>query len=101
MAPKLITIKKIKNEKMCKLSIILFIILIFISIIKQIINKDGVSHYNFIQRNTISYWILISLSLGLAKIIYKSYLYFPIMFIIIYGIHELLWYKLFIQITRL
>ena len=85
---------------MCNVSIVLFIILIIISIFKKILNKDGVSNYNFIQRNTMSYWLLISLSLGLSKIIYKTYLYFPIFFIIIYGIHELLWYKLFIQITK-
>ena len=44
---------------------ILIVSWIIISLIKKNMNKDGIHRYNFIQRNTIMYWILIVSSLYL------------------------------------
>ena len=63
-------IEYIGNEETLKnILCILVISWIIISIIKKNMDKDGIHRYNFIQRNTIMYWILIISSLYLAKLI--------------------------------
>ena len=59
-------------------------------------NKNGIHKYNFIQRNTIMYWILIVGSLYLSKTYFNNYWYSIIIFILLFIIHEILWYKFFI-----
>ena len=57
-------------------------------------NKWGISRYNFIQKNTIGYWLAISIAMYISKIKYFNYKYTPIFYILIIFIHELLWYSL-------
>lgn len=53
-----------------------------------------------ISRNTISYWLLISLSLLLSKMYFNTYKYFLIIAICITLIHEYFYYINFIGITK-
>lgn len=73
---------------------------ILISITKNIINHDGISRYNFIQRNTIGMWLLICISLSISKHIFNNYLTTIPILILLFFIHEFLWYKAYIQITK-
>lgn len=70
------------KEVSYKISLILLIIWILIKVIKKIMNQDGISRYEFIQVNTIGYWLLISLSFSLSKYFFDSYLYFFIFFLV-------------------
>ena len=90
-------IEYINNEENLKsILCILIVSWILISIIKKNMNKNGIHRYNFIQRNTIMYWILIVSSLYLAKTYFNNYLYSIGIFIAIYLIHEILWYRYYI-----
>lgn len=86
----------INKENLKSILCILIASWIIISIIKKNMNKDGIHRYNFIQRNTIMYWILIISSLYLAKTYFNNYLYSIGIFIAIYIIHEVLWYRHYI-----
>ena len=97
--------KNFKN-KIKKLNIIYLITLflaifwVIISFTKNILESSGISNYKFIQRNTVGFWLLISISLSLSKYYYNNlYLAFPI-FIILFLIHEFLWYFCYIGITK-
>ena len=81
-----------------KIIIGLIIFWIIISIIKKNMNKDGIYRYKFIQRNTIMYWIWICISLFLSKKYFKNYWFSIGIFIIIFIIHEILWYVFHITI---
>ena len=58
------------------------------------------SRYNFIQRNTIGIWLLIFISLSISKYVFKNYVITIHIFIILLIIHEILWYKAYIQVTK-
>ena len=65
-----------------KIIIFLSILWIIISYLKKKkINKEGISRYNFIQKNTIGYWLAISLAMYISKIKYFNYKYTPIFYI--------------------
>ena len=85
---------------LCKISVYLFILWIIISVIKKIVNHDGVQRYNFIQRNTLGYWIWISLGFCLSKYFFKRYLYAPLFIFAILIIHEFLFYGLYINFLK-
>jgi len=73
---------------------------ILVSITKSIINRDGVQRYNFIQRNTIGMWLLIFISLSISKYKFKNYITAIPILILLFIIHEILWYEAYIQITK-
>lgn len=76
------------------LIIFLTFMFIFIYLLKKFMNYDGIHRYNLIDRNTIGYWLLISISLFLSKFFFNNYLYTIIIIIIIVIIHETLWYSI-------
>jgi len=73
---------------------------ILISIIKPIINYDGLERYQFIQRNTIGGWLLIFISLSLSKHFFKKYIHALWIVVVLFIIHEYLWYYWYIKITK-
>ena len=79
---------------LCKISVYLFILWIIISVIKKTVNHDGIHRYNFIQRNTLGYWIWILLGLCLSKYFFKRYLYAPLFIFAILIVHEFIFYEL-------
>ena len=85
-----------KNIDLLIILQVLILVWVIISLIKKNMNKDGIHRYNFIQQNTIMYWILVISSLYLAKTYFNNYLYSIGIFIAIYIIHEILWYGFFI-----
>lgn len=97
--------KKFKKN-LNKINLIYFITLflallwIFISTIKSVMEKSGLSKYNFIQRNTIGFWLLISISLSLSKYFFKKYIFAIPIILSLWVIHEILWYKLYLGVTK-
>ena len=89
-------IEIVKNTDLLIILQVLIVVWIIISLIKNNMNKDGINRYNFIQKNTIMYWILIIGSLYLSKSYFNNYWYSIVIFIVIFSIHEILWYKFFI-----
>ena len=82
------------------ITLVLVILWICVKIIKSRMNRDGITRYNFIQNNTVAYWLAISLSFSISKYLFKSYLYFFVILVAIIIIHEILWYKLYIGFTK-
>lgn len=89
-----------KRNPFCKITFILIIFWIIISIIKKIVNHDGLKRYNFIERNTLGYWIWISLGLCLSKHFFKRYLYAPLFILGILIVHEFICYQMHINILK-
>lgn len=95
-----ITLKKLQKNAIYSIALFLAIIWIIISILKPVINYDGISRYKFIQRNTVGFYLLVFISLSISKYYFKTLYYaFPI-YIALFLIHEFLWYNLHIQITK-
>lgn len=74
--------------------IFLIIIWVILKVTKKMINYDGKSRYNFIQLNTIGYWLLINTSLFLSKKKFRNFNYTPVFFVLLLFIHESLYYGL-------
>jgi len=93
--------KKQKTKNLVYLiTFFLVICWILVSITKSIINRDGIQRYNFIQRNTIGMWLLIFISLSISKYKFKNYITAIPILIILFIIHEIIWYTAHIQITK-
>lgn len=73
---------------------------ILISVIKSMVNYDGLERYQFIQRNTIGGWLLIFISLSLSKHFFKKYIHALWIVVVLFIIHEYLYYFWYIQITK-
>lgn len=92
--------RKFQKNSIYSCTFFLFVFWIVISIVKFVCNYDGISNYNFIQRNTIGGYLLVFISLSLSKCLFKKLVYALPIFFVILIFHECLWYKAFIQITK-
>jgi len=75
----------------------LIIFWILLSFFKKYASPQSKIKYNSIQRNTIGYWLWITISLILSKLFFNNYFYFIFFLLIIFVIHEILWYSLYTQ----
>ena len=89
-----------KYSTIYNITYILAFFWILISIIKPLVNYDGLERYQFIQRNTIGGWLLLFISLSLSKHFFKKYIHTVWIFIVLFLIHEYLYYFWYIQITK-
>lgn len=87
-------ILNLKNNIVYNITLILAILWILLSIVKK--------YYSiyFIQRNTIAMYLLIFISLSLSKYYFKTYNYTIIFILLIFILHEIAWYGLYIGFTK-
>jgi len=83
-----------KNNIVYSIALILAILWIMLSIVKKYFP------IYFIQRNTIAMYLLIFIGLGLSKYFFKTFFYTIPSIILIFILHEIAWYGLFIGFTK-
>jgi SAM-dependent methyltransferase len=94
------SLQQCANNPIYSMTFLLAMAWIVVSVVKAVLNRNGVSRYAFVQRNTVGFYLLIFISLSVSNYCFATLAYALPIFVALFVLHEVLWYHAWIQVTK-